>query len=107
MSGQKINTITYSKYLGVIFVDNLSFHAYLNIIKYKLNRTTHGILAKPSHYIANNLLKKIYCSVFDSHTRYAGQVWSQSKSQLLTQIIYKRTVFLSMINCKKKPLNHY
>ena len=60
MSGQKINTKTHFKYLGVIFVGNLSFHAHLNVIKCKLNRAAKGMLAKFKQYVASNLLKTIY-----------------------------------------------
>ena len=38
VSGQTIIPIIHSKYLGVILDESLSFYAYLNILKYKLNR---------------------------------------------------------------------
>ena len=85
MSAQKVSTKTHFKYVGVILDESLSFHAHLNTIKYKLNRT-NGILAKLRHYVTSDLLKAIYYSVFDSHMRYACQVWGQSKSRLLIQI---------------------
>ena len=85
VSEQKIITKTHSRYLGVILDESLSFHAHLNIIKYKLNRT-NGILMKPWPFVTSKLLKVIYSSFVDSHMRCACQVWRQSKSRLLTQI---------------------
>ena len=63
----------------------LSFYAHLDIIKYILNRA-NGILAKLRHYVTSDLLKTIYYSAFDSHMRYACQVWGQSKNQLLIKL---------------------
>ena len=82
VGGQKTITKTHSKYLGVILDESISVHAHLNIIKYKLNRA-NGILAKLRYYVTSELLKAINYSVFDSHMRYACQVWGQSKSRLL------------------------
>ena len=83
VSGQKIITKTHSKYLGVIPDGSVSFHAHLNIIKYKLN-IRNGILVKL--IVTSDLLRAIYYSFFDSHMKYDCQVWDQSKNQLLTQI---------------------
>ena len=99
VSGQNIITKTHSKYLEVILDESLSFHSHLNIIKYKLNRPNRT-LAKLRHYVTSELLKAIYYSVFDSHKRYACQVWSQSKNQLLTQIGKSQNKALRLLNFK-------
>ena len=61
MSGQEIITKTHSKHLGVILDESLSFHAHVNIIKYKLKKA-NGILVKLRNYVTSELLKAIYYS---------------------------------------------
>ena len=48
-----------------------------NILKLKLSRA-NGILAKLRHYLSKDVLRTIYYALFDSHLRYACQVWGQS-----------------------------
>ena len=41
-----------------------------------LNRA-NGILAKPRYYVTVDVLQIIYYALFDSHMRYACQIWGQ------------------------------
>ena len=49
-------------------------------LKQKLN-IANGILAKLRYYVPANTLKTIYFALFDSHMRYACQIWGQSHSK--------------------------
>ena len=49
----------------------------INFLKQKLNRT-NGILAKLRHHLPSDILKTVYYSLFDTHLRYACQVWRQA-----------------------------
>ena len=59
LSGQKIEPEHYTKYLGFILDEHLSFNKYMNTLKQKLNRA-NGILAKLRYYISADTLKAIY-----------------------------------------------
>ena len=63
-----------------------------------ISSTANGLLPKPRHYITTDLLKAIYFSVFNSHTRNAWQVWAQSKNVLLTQIGKSQNKALRLLN---------
>ena len=57
----------------------------MNTLKQKLNRA-NGILAKLRYYISADILKTIYYVLFDSHMRYACQIWGQSHSKTFDMI---------------------
>ena len=63
-----------SHYLEVILDEHLLFNEYMNILKQKLNRA-NGILAKLRYYISADIAKTIYYALFESHMRYACQIW--------------------------------
>ena len=60
----------------------MSFNEYMNTLKEKLNRA-NGILAKLRYYVSPDTLKTIYYALFDSHMRYACQIWDHSCSKTL------------------------
>ena len=82
LSGQKIEPKRHSKYLGVILDEHLSFNEFMNTLKQKLNRA-NGIFAKLRYYVSADTLKTIYYALFDSHMRYACQIWGQRHSKAL------------------------
>ena len=83
LSGQKIRQKTCVKYLGVLIDEHLLFKDHIKFLKQKLNRA-NGILAKLRHHLpSDDILKTVYYSLFDTHLRYACQVWGQSNSDIL------------------------
>ena len=72
--GKKLNQNKVQKYLGVILDEHFSFNEHMNKLKQKLNRAD-GMLAKLRYYVPANTLKTIYHALFDSHRRYACQIW--------------------------------
>ena len=111
LSGQKIEPKRHTKYLGVVLDEHLSFNEYMNTLKQKLNRA-NGILAKLRYYVSANTLKTIYYALFDSHMRYACQIWGQSHSRIFDMIQrMQNKVLLRIINFKQsmepsEPLHH-
>ena len=77
LSGQKIRQKTCTKYLGVLIDNHLLFKDQINFLKQKLNRA-NGILAKLRHHLPSVILRTVYCCLFDTHLRYACQVWGQT-----------------------------
>ena len=85
LSGQKIRQKTCTKYLGVLIDEHLLFKDHINFLKQKLNRP-NCILAKLRHRFPSDILKKVYYSPFDTHLRYACQVWGQSNRDILVMV---------------------
>ena len=86
ISGQKVNIMKETKYLGMAMDEHLTFKNYMDIAKLKLNRA-NGLLAKLSHYINSILLRTIYYAIFESHLRYRCHLWEQTQAQ--TQVLQK------------------
>ena len=93
LSGQKIKISKSTKYLGVILDENLNFKQHLTNLKNKLNRE-NGILAKLRHFIQKDVLRTVYFAIFDSHLRYASQVWG----------LNNKTILSSLQNCQNKAI---
>ena len=80
VSGQKGNTTTIDKYLGVYLNDFLTWERYFKNLIPKLKRAI-GILCKVRHHTPNFLLKAICYSLFNSHLIYASQISGQISSR--------------------------
>ena len=87
LSGQKIRQKHSTKYRGVLLDEHLLFKDRMNTLQQKLNRV-NGILAKLRHHLLSDILKTVYYSLFDTHLRYACQVWGQSNSDIQTPKTY-------------------
>ena len=66
ISGQKINIMKETKYLGMVMDENLTFKDHKDTVKLKLN-TANGLLAKLRHYVNPIILRTIYYAIFESH----------------------------------------
>ena len=72
----------------------------MNTLKQKRNRA-NGILSKLRYYISADRLKTIYYALFDSHMRYACQIWGQSHSKTFDMIQSAQSKALRIINIKQ------
>ena len=81
ISGQKINTCSNVKYLGIMLEENPEWNLHLNLLKSKLNRAI-GLLCKIRHYVPKCPLKTLYYTIFHSCIIYACQIWGQSFNNL-------------------------
>ena len=67
ISGQKINIMKETTYLGMIMDEHLTFKNHMDTVKLKLNRANE-FLAKLSHYYVNPaLLRTIYYAISELH----------------------------------------
>ena len=73
ISGQKINIMKETKYLGMIMDEHLTFKNHMDTVKLKLNRA-NGLLAKLRHYVNPTLLRTIYYAIFEPHLQYGCQL---------------------------------
>ena len=101
LSGQKIRQKSCTKCLGVLIDEHLLFKDHINFLKQKLNRA-NGILAKLRHHLPSDILKTVYYSLFDTHLRYACQVWGQSNSDILVMVQRAQNKALRIINFKEE-----
>ena len=97
VSGQKINTTTSVKYLGVYLNDSLTWETHFKNLIPKLNRAI-GLLSKVRHYTPKFLLKTIYYSLFNSHLIYASQIWGQTKTKLFQEVVKLQNKAIRIIN---------
>ena len=64
------------KYLGVYLDDLLSWKSHFVMLYTKL-RKANGLISKLRHFAPKSILLKFYNSFFESHLRYACQIWAQ------------------------------
>ena len=73
ISGQKINIMTETKYLGMIMDAHLTFKNHMDTVKLKLNRA-NGLLAKLRHYANPASLRTIFLNhTWDIDVNYGGK----------------------------------
>ena len=110
VSGQKVNPVKITKYLGVYLDQNLSWEHHMKQLKTKLSRSS-GLLAKLRYYMSDDLLKTVYYAIFDSCLRYGLQIWGQNEGLLFKKIEKLQEKTIRIISFKKhdesKPLFHY
>ena len=101
ISGQKINPINQTKYLGIYLDKHLSWNSHLNQLKTKLSRGC-GLLAKLHYYVNITTLRSVYFAIFDAQLRYGLQIWSQQKTGTIKQIEKLQDKAVRIINFKFK-----
>ena len=106
ISGQKVNIVKQTKYLGIYLDKHLTWNFQLDQIKNKLSRSC-GLLAKLSCFTKTDLLRTVYFAIFDSILRYAIQVWGQHRKQTTKEIeqIQEKAIRIMSFKPKNEPTN--
>ena len=106
ISGQKINTVNKTKYLGIYLDQHLTWNFQLNQIKTKLSRSC-GLLAKLRYHVKTELLRTVYFAIFDSILRYAVQVWGQCRNQAVKEIekLQNKAIRIMSFKGRNEPTN--
>ena len=63
-SGQKINIMKETKYLGMVMDEYLTFKNHMDTVNLNINRE-NGLLARLRYYINPTLLRTIYYAIFE------------------------------------------
>ena len=100
ISGQKIDPINQTKYLG-IYYKHLSWNSHLNQLKTILSRRC-GLLAKLRYYVSTTTTRSVYFAIFDAKLRYGSQIWGQQKTATIKQIEKLQNKAIRIINFKSK-----
>ena len=61
---------------------------------------TNGLLGKARYYLSPKLLRTVYFSIFESHLRYACQIWGQHSNHNLNDIANLQRKAIRIINLK-------
>ena len=99
ISGQKINIMKETKYLGMIMDEHLNFKNHMDTVKLKLNRA-NGLLAKLRHYVNPALLRTIYYAIFEPHLQYGCQLQGQAQTEVIQSIDKIQNKDLTILNFK-------
>ena len=75
----KLNSSSSIKYLGVFLDEHLNWNKHISDLCCKLRRA-NGALSKIRHYVPTDILLSVFHAIFNSHMRYASQLWAQSET---------------------------
>ena len=98
--GQHVIPYSYStKYLGVVFDQDLKWQNQINSILWKLANTTR-ILSKVKHFVNKSILVKLYCSFVYSHLKYGIVAWGNTNKTILHKLQVAQNKIIGNINFK-------
>lgn len=79
ISGAEVENVKTTKYLGVLFDENLDWKPQIEQVLIKVKQGT-GILKKVSYLLPPQCLKSIYYSFIQSHLQYCITAWGSPKT---------------------------
>ena len=106
LNGKILNFSDSVKYLGVYLDSHLSWKTHFEMLSKKLGKT-NGLISKLRHFAPRSILLSFYNSFFDSHLRYACQIWAQSSISpriLKLQKQAMRLITFSKFNSHTSPI---
>ena len=94
ISGQKVNIVKQTKYLGIYLDEYLKWNSF-------------DLLAKLRYFTNRDLLRTVYFAIFGSILRYAIQVWGQHRKQTTKEIeqIQEKAIRIMSFKPKNDPTN--
>ena len=101
LNGKALEVSQSVKYLGIHIDNDLSWKTHVNVLSTKL-RKANGIISKLRHFVPQSVLLSVYYSLFESHLRYACQIWAQN-TNLNTSRIFK----LQKQSCRLLTFSNY
>ena len=81
-----IERVEFTKFLGVLIQENLSWKHHIDYISNKVSKAT-AILAKLKHYLPKYVLSIIYNSLCLSHMSYALSVWGATPKSSMKRLL--------------------
>ena len=108
IDGKKLQPSPHVKYLGVYIDQHLSFKHHINDLSTKLRRA-NGILSKIRNFVHLKTVREIYFAIFESHLKYACQIWGQKGNPACDRLITlqnnaMRIITFSPFRTSSKPL---
>ena len=98
--GQHVIPYSYStKYLGIVFDQDLKWQNQINSILWKLANATR-ILSKVKHFVNKSILVKLYYSFVYPHLKYSIVAWGNTKKTILHKLQVAQNKIIRNINFK-------
>ena len=98
--GQHVIPYSYStKYLGVVFDQDLKWQNQINFILWKLANATR-ILSKVKYFVNKSILVKLYYSFVYPHLKYGIVAWGNTNKTILHKLQVAQNKIIRNINFK-------
>lgn len=81
----KINSVTCSKFLGVIINENLTWTDHIETIKKKISKNI-GIIKHIKHQLSSNVLRSLYFTLINPYLEYCNMVWAHGPNTALSKL---------------------
>ena len=94
---KRINTVTSSKFLGVILHENLSWKPHMDTVLKRL-RISLGVVRKISSYLNRSALTMLYHSMFNCHISYCVTTWCFGNKTIILNLQRSANKFIRLIN---------
>ena len=108
LDGVSLNRVSSTKFLGVIIDENLTWKNHVDAISKTISRN-NGMLTKLKHFVPENILYSLYCTLIMPYINYGVLIWGNTCKTYLDKIckLQKwaiRTVSNAYYRSHTKPL---
>ena len=85
LDGVSLNRVSLTKFLGVIIDENLTWKNHIDAISKTISRNT-GMLTKLKHFVPENILFSLYCTLILPYINYGALIWGNTSKIYLDKI---------------------
>ena len=85
LDGVSLNRVSSTKFLGVIIEENLTWKNHIDAISKTLSRDI-GMLTKLKHFVPENILYSLYCTLILPYINYGVLIWGNTCKTYLDKI---------------------
>ena len=108
LDGVSLNRVSSTKFLGVIIDENLTWKNHIDAISKTISRNI-GVLTKLKHFVPENILYSLYCTLILPYINYGVLIWGNTCKIYLDKIFELqkwaiRTISNSHYRSHKGPL---
>ena len=85
LDGVSLNRVSSTKFLGVIIDENLTWKSHIDAISKTITRNI-GVLTKLKHFVPENILYSLYCTLILPYINYGVLIWGNTSKIYLDKI---------------------
>ena len=85
LDGMSLNRVSSTKFVGVIIDENLTWKNHIDSTSKTVSRNI-GMLTKLKHFVAENILYSLYCSLILPYINYGVLIWGNTCKTYLDKI---------------------
>ena len=101
VNGIKIDRVLFTKFLGVIFEETLSWKTHITSVETTLSKNL-GIFYRIRNLLNYDCRMKLYYSLIQSHMSYGNTVWGSTHKTKLSGILKKQKHALRLIHFQSR-----